>query len=48
MQFYWSDIIASILLASLLYLSIENPILLVDEYFHQKRQEKRKLESGKV
>lgn len=42
MHLYWGDIFAAIVLATLLYLAIENPISLIDDYFDKKREEKRK------
>lgn len=48
MQLFWGDIVATIILASLVFLSIENPPLLIDDFFHKKRLEKRKLKEAKA
>lgn len=42
-QKFWGDVLVSIFLGALLYLSVENPSLVIENYFYNLMQEKKKL-----
>jgi peptidoglycan/LPS O-acetylase OafA/YrhL len=45
-HFFWGDIVVAIVLATFLYLTLENPILLIDDCFHKMLQSSTKRESS--